>query len=335
MCNIDKNNHPNFGINCGERVYTESTAWYDGCMRSYDEKAVSADLHNKNGGMDNGGVLPSSQMFLHLPSEFARAALIYASYIGHYFCDQTYTVRRNRFDYYLLACVDTGGLCFQYNGTSFEVHAGEMILLDCRKPHIYCALSSVSFRYIYFNGGSSANYYRLLTETNGYLVRPAYSVEVQSAIQTIFALVTDATYNEHRISAQLYRILAELAAESDSGEPVKNAAVLHAIAYMEHHFSESLSIEKIADQVNLSEYYFSRLFRRCTSMSPHAYLVNLRITMARQLLTVSQKSVERIAEECGFHSTTNFIRSFREHVGCTPKQFRRATMMEHRKEEPD
>ena len=302
-------------------------------MRNYDDTAVSAEFQDKNGGMDNGGVLPSSQMFLHLPSEFARSALIYAAYVGHYFCDHTYTVHRNQFDYYMLAVVDSGGMFFQYNGERFEVHAGEVILLDCRRPHTYGALDSVSFRYIYFRGGSSDAYYRLLAGENGYFTRPARSVEVQSAIQSIFALVTDTTYDEHRVSVQLYRILAELSGSDGRGESVQNAAVLHAIAYMEHHFSEKLTIEQIADQVNLSEYYFSRLFRRCTSMSPHAYLVNLRITMARQLLTVSQKSVERIAEECGFHSTTNFIRSFREHVGCTPKQFRRAAMEEHREDD--
>lgn len=302
-------------------------------MRDYDNSAISADLQDKNGGMDNGGVLPSSQMFLHLPSEFARNALIYASYVGHNICDHTYLVRRSRFDYYLLAVVDSGGMFFHYDGKRFDVHAGEVLLLDCRKPHTYGAIDSAVFRYIYFRGGSSDEYYRLLAGTQGYYTRPARSVEMQSAIQSIFALVTDATYDEHRISVQLYRILAALAGSDGHGESVQNAAVLRAIAYMERHFFEKLTIEQIADEVNLSEYYFSRLFRRCTSMSPHAYLVNLRITMARQLLTGSQKSVERIAEECGFHSTTNFIRSFREHVGCTPKQFRRAAMTEGQQEE--
>lgn len=299
-------------------------------MSYYEDTAISAEFQDKNGGMDNGGVLPASRTFLHLPSEFARSALIYAAYVGHYFCDHTYTVHRNRFDYYMLAVVDSGRMFFRYNSARFEVHAGEVILLDCRRPHTYGALEDVSFRYIYFRGGSSDAYYRLLAGADGYFTRPARSVEMQSAIQSIFALVTDAMYDEHRVSVQLYRILAVLSGSDERGESVQNAAVLHAISYMEHHFSEKLTIEKIADQVNLSEYYFSRLFRRCTSMSPHAYLVNLRITMARQLLTASQKSVERIAEECGFHSTTNFIRSFREHVGCTPKQFRRAAMEEHR-----
>ena len=297
-------------------------------MRNYDDMAFSADLHDKNEEIENSGVLPTSKVYLHLPSEFARAALIYASYIGHSFCDQTYTVCRNCMDYFMLAVVDSGGMFFRYNGMEFEVHAGETILLDCRLPHTYGAVGGVSFRYIYFRGGSSEEYYRLLAGERGYFVRPARSVEVQSAVQSIFALVTDTTYDEHRISAQLYRILAELAVQDGRKESVQNTAVLRAIAFMEHHFSEKLSIEQIADQVNLSEYYFSRLFRRCTSMSPHAYLVNLRITMARQLLSVSQKSVERVAEECGFHSTTNFIRSFREHVGCTPKQFRRAILEE-------
>lgn len=293
-------------------------------MRNYDDPAVFAKFEDKNGGMDNDGVLPSSRMFLHLPSEFARAALVYASFVGQVFGDSTYTVRRNRFDYFMIAIVDSGVLSIQYDGEQFRVHAGEVVLLDCRKPHVYGAVDNVSFRYIYFRGGSCEEYYRLLAGAEGYFLHPACSVDVQSAVQSIFALVTDTMYDEHRISVQLYRILAELSRQDGRGESVQNAAVLQAIAYMERHFFEKLTIAQIADHVNLSEYYFSRLFRRCTALSPHAYLVNLRITMARQMLTVSQKSVERIAEECGFHSTTNFIRSFREHVGCTPKQFRRA-----------
>lgn len=297
-------------------------------MRNYEDTAFSADLHDKNGEMNNGGILPSSKVFLHLPSEFARAALIYASYVGHYFCDQTYEVHRNCLDYFMFAVVDSGRMLFQYCGTKFEVHAGEAVLLDCRLPHIYRAIENVSFRSIYFRGGSSEEYYRLLIGERSFFSCPVRSVEVQSAVQSIFALITDTTCDEHRISAQMYRLLAELAVQDGQKESVQNAAVLRAIAFMEHHFSEKLSIEQIADQVNLSEYYFSRLFRKYTSMSPHAYLVNLRITMARQLLAASQKSVERVAEECGFHSTTNFIRSFREHVGCTPKQFRRAATEE-------
>ena len=278
------------------------------------------------------GVLPGSSRYYHEADSFTESCLYFTPHAGDYRCNREYEVARDHLDVCQLILVEEGQLYVEYNGESYVAPAGSLVLLDCRRPHTYGAIDSVSFRYIYFRGGSSDAYYRLLAGENGYFTRPARSVEVQSAIQSIFALVTDTMYDEHRVSVQLYRILAELSGSDGRGESVQNAAVLHAIAYMEHHFFEKLTIEQIADQVNLSEYYFSRLFRRCTSMSPHAYLVNLRITMARQLLTVSQKSVERIAEECGFHSTTNFIRSFREHVGCTPKQFRRAAMEEHREE---
>ena len=119
--------------------------------------AFSADLHDKNEEIENSGVLPTSKVYLHLPSEFARAALIYASYIGHSFCDQTYTVCRNCMDYFMLAVVDSGGMFFRYNGMEFEVHAGETILLDCRLPHTYGAVGGVSFRYIYFRGAAARN----------------------------------------------------------------------------------------------------------------------------------------------------------------------------------
>ena len=279
-----------------------------------------------------GGKLPASQAFYHCPSEFARSALMYASYVGHVFGDSTYIVQRKRFDYYFLAVVDSGTLAVSYSRQRIAVHTGEVLLLDCRKPHVYSAVEEVSFRYIYFRGGSSEAYYRLLSGETGYLICPVCSVEMQSAMQSVFTLATDNIYDEHRVSVQLYRILAELSHQDGDGEAVQNETILQAITYMEHHFFENITITQIADAVNLSEYYFSRLFRRCTSLSPHAYVVNLRIAMARKLLSHTQKSVECIAEECGFHSTTNFIRSFREHAGCTPKQFRKTENTEKHEE---
>lgn len=291
-------------------------------MKTYEDPAASADLLDKHGDSKK----PSSKMFLHLPSDFARTALIYASYVGHYVSDYPHTVYRNRLDYYMFAVIDSGGMFMEYNGIELEINAGEVVLLDCSLPYTYCPAESVSFRYIYFRGGSSEAYYNLLAGTEGYFIQQVHSPEVQRSIQSIFSLVADTAYNEHRISAQMYHILAVLAEQERGKESTQNTAVLRAIAYMERHFSEKISIEQIASQVNLSEYYFSRIFRQATEMSPHAYLVNLRITMARQLLCMSRKSIERIAEECGFRSTTNFIRSFREHVGCTPKQFRRTIL---------
>lgn len=60
-------------------------------------------------------------------------------------------------------------------------------------------------------------------------------------------------------------------------------------------------------------------------MSPHAYRVHLRVTLGRQLLASTNQTIERIGESCGFSSPQHFIRCFKQHVGCTPRQYRLQT----------
>ena len=297
-------------------------------MRNYEDTGILPELQRNKEELEKNGVVSTSEVFMRMPSEFASMALIYVTYAAYFFCDRSFCVSQNEMKQYLLCYVEQGSLTVTYQEQEVKARKGELMLLDCRKAFTHYAEHDVSFRHIYFNGASSGAYMRLLSDGEGILVRPVCSVEVQSAIQSIFALIMQKSCSEHLVSVHMQRILAELAEEKKRGNGIQNAAVLQAISFMENHFSESLTIEQIATQVGLSEFYFSRLFRRSTSLSPHAYLVSLRITMARQLLAVTQKSVERIAEECGFHSTTNFIRSFREHVGCTPKQYRRSTVTE-------
>lgn len=309
-------------------IYTKTQPCYDKCMRNYEDTGILPELQRNKQEFEKNGILPNAEILMHMPSEFACTALTYVTYAAYFCCDRSFRVLQREMKQYLLCYVERGSLTVVYQEQEIEVHKGELMLLDCRKAFTCQGTDDVSFRYIYFNGANSGAYLRLLSDGEGILVRPVCSVEVQSAIQSIFALIMQKKYSEHLISVHMQRILAELAEEKKRGTGIQNAAVLQAIDFMENRFSESLTIEQIATQVGLSEFYFSRLFRRCTTMSPHAYLVTLRITMARQLLAATQKSVERIAEECGFHSTTNFIRSFREHVGCTPKQYRRTTAAE-------
>ena len=85
--------------------------------------------------LDNGGVLPCSQLFLSQPSEFAQRALLYLSSAGNYVCDRDYLVRRAHFPYFYLVCVDEGYLYVRYDGAEFCVSAGELLLMDCARPH--------------------------------------------------------------------------------------------------------------------------------------------------------------------------------------------------------
>ena len=61
---------------------------------------------------------------------------------------------------------------------------------------------------------------------------------------------------------------------------------------------KNIQIEEVAAQVSLSRFYFSRRFREETGLSPHEYLLNLRLSYAKLQLSESDDSIEEIAYDC-------------------------------------
>ncbi|MDZ8054750.1 MAG: helix-turn-helix domain-containing protein [Aulosira sp. ZfuVER01] len=96
-----------------------------------------------------------------------------------------------------------------------------------------------------------------------------------------------------------------------------------AIEYMQIHLGEDLSLNDIANELGMSQYYFCHLFKRSTGMSPHQYLIRQRVERAKQLLKQPELTVASIAMECGFASQSHFAKYFRQFTGMNPNQFRK------------
>jgi hypothetical protein len=93
------------------------------------------------------GVLEPSIIYLHLPSPFTRQTLLYAPYIGRFFCNERYAIKRTNFDYYLCLLVDSGTLIVHSDGKDYQVEPQEILLLNCKRPHIYTTNAMLTFRF--------------------------------------------------------------------------------------------------------------------------------------------------------------------------------------------
>jgi len=95
-----------------------------------------------------------------------------------------------------------------------------------------------------------------------------------------------------------------------------------ALEYMNVHLSENISLAMISDELGISQYYFCRLFKQSTGMTPHAYLIQQRVERSKQLLRLKEYSIIDIVIECGFANPSHFAKWFRRYTGISPKQFR-------------
>lgn len=92
--------------------------------------------------------------------------------------------------------------------------------------------------------------------------------------------------------------------------------------YIETHFDENISVDKLAKSIFLTTPYLSHSFKSFSGYSPKQYLTLLRLTKAKQLLLTTNLSVTDICRKIGFTDVNNFIRTFKDFYGKTPKKFR-------------
>jgi AraC family transcriptional regulator len=87
---------------------------------------------------------------------------------------------------------------------------------------------------------------------------------------------------------------------------------------------DSLSVASLARQCEMSESHFSREFRSALGLSPHQYILKVRLEATADALLASDASVAAVAQAHGFASSSHFTRAFSEKFGSPPAAYRRA-----------
>ena len=95
-----------------------------------------------------------------------------------------------------------------------------------------------------------------------------------------------------------------------------------AIVYLNRHLPHQISRWQVAESVNISEDYLTRIFRREMGVSPWDYLTRCRVGVASDLLLRTGVPLGEIAVAAGFQDQAYFCRVFRRITGISPGQFR-------------
>ena len=93
------------------------------------------------------------------------------------------------------------------------------------------------------------------------------------------------------------------------------------IDYIDAYLERDLSLRELGTVVKMSPYYFSRLFKETTGITPHQYIIRRRIERAKILLRHGKLSIAEIAKEVGFVDQSHLHRHFKRLVGITPKSY--------------
>ena len=92
---------------------------------------------------------------------------------------------------------------------------------------------------------------------------------------------------------------------------------------IEANLDSDLSLESLAEESGYSRAHFLRMFRAATGLTPHQYVLDLRLRRAQDCLRQSGSSIIDVAVSCGFSSQSHMTSVFRQRLEMTPGEFRR------------
>lgn len=106
--------------------------------------------------------------------------------------------------------------------------------------------------------------------------------------------------------------------------PAESKECATAKRYIDENYSESITLDKLAEIAHVNKYYLSHSFKNEYKVSPIDYLMKRRITEAKALLTSTDFSLTQIAEQIGFGSLAYFSKCFRKIEGTRPNEYRKS-----------
>ena len=99
--------------------------------------------------------------------------------------------------------------------------------------------------------------------------------------------------------------------------------------YLNEHYAEEISVDSLAEKLNISKYYFIKIFKQATGESPVAYITKLRLSKAKYLLETTDLIMADIAASCGFNHFSSFTSQFKRYCGMSPTDYKKSVKKDH------
>jgi AraC family transcriptional regulator len=125
-----------------------------------------------------------------------------------------------------------------------------------------------------------------------------------------------------KLAAQTVRLVAGLSVDSGAVPSGAMRRVTRVVRMVEREPDAGWPLQRLAGAADLSSYHFLRTFERVTGVTPHQYLLRLRLREAASRLARDGDKVIDVSLECGFGDVSNFNRAFRAEFGVSPRVFR-------------
>lgn len=280
------------------------------------------------------GDLVQSRRIIYQPSSFAMQSLLYLQETGSLTAIKPHTSSRQNLSSFLFFYVEEGKGSLTYQNQTYSMKKGDCAFIDCRNKYSQTSSSKNlwSLKWVHFYGSNMSEIYSKYLERGGeacFSVDDKKSNPFNPILDSIMETATSSSYiRDMKINEILSRLLTVLMEYSWNPEKVKvsNTKCLNVSnvkAFIDQNYTNKIALEIVAKQFNVNKSYLLRLFKENTGLTVNNYILQKRILLAKNELRFSNKTLDVIAEECGFECANYFIRIFKKIEGLTPGEYRK------------
>ena len=243
----------------------------------------------------------------------------------------------------LVIVLESGGALHWVNGTAYDLQCGDILLLPPGVVHAYENCSNMHIINILYQAdqlplppldGSELKMFRHFTAPSlcwEHPEKPQVQIpaEEMKQIETLSEMLeseinsTNPGKNLCAFGMFITLLIKIIQMGGRAAFEEKLSAAARAVAFINLHFTEDISIEKLAKLCNLSRTGLFRHFRALTGSTPKEYLQRKRLELAEELLRTTGKSLSEIASICGFYDSNHLTKLISREYGISPRQLRK------------
>lgn len=232
---------------------------------------------------------------------------------------------------YTIGLMRRGTTCFEVRGRRFLADPGDAFLIHPFEVHAGGdALQGIEYDVLYPTAELMAEAAQMRLSGNEFPFFDAVVMKRCEALERLFEAVDDcrpdrsSKHSDAGVEEAIKRAFWKRAYKSKTScLPRRDIlAVEAACELMQSFYHSPIDVAELGDRVGMSRYHFIRVFHRATGLTPSAFLRQVRLSRARDLIA-SGGELADIAADTGFADQAHMTREFRKTYGFTPGQLLR------------
>lgn len=238
-----------------------------------------------------------------------------------------YEVLKNAVIHY----VTKGYGTFKFNGKVYNLKQGDIFILLKGMQVEYVASIDDPWEYYWigFSGSNANEYLNRTSITNSCVANCEENSKIPQIILNMCEI--SKTYNPSRsddilllkeLYSLLYALIEEFPKPFEYKDKELHTYIQYALNFINSNYMHSITVQEIADYVNLSRSYLYKMFIKNLGISPQRYLINLRMYKATLLLKSTKLPIGEVASNVGYSDSLLFSKTFSKHFSMSPLNYR-------------